>query len=423
MVMFVSACRTSADPVRPKAKPSALPSAEVSLPSAAPPVVAQAPPDSVKLTGHVAIDAGYVISNNGGSIVSNNGGSVLAVGGALVSNNAGNFRLLEAAPTVLPAYGMAVEAFALPDLRPLTVAADQGGKALTAVTSERDGAFTIYVPAALANKLVISGRVPGSSDPRAQVKLLTDVATNGDRALDEDSTLISNYLMEGFVSRVREIITTDDPQRVVESLTLSALSPPVKLALAAVVKEMNQAGLEAGLRTAKPEATLKLARAATLTVVDHLKFDQIMITPAVQANWPFPDAPALPTIVTAMRKTREGAAAKLAADPAYFERQPYFQAANAGKPAGSAYRILKAADLVDFVAREYLYQTISDPGFKMDTALTSVGLPITFDVPADDQADYLLYGANALFVAFGQALVLDQDGAKSEVLAQIKAFR
>jgi hypothetical protein len=405
---LVAACRPGADVVRPKVV--ATPASAKPTASSPPAVVLHAPADTLKLGGRVAIDAGYLVSHNGGNLISNNGSTVLAVGGAIISGNGANYRLAAAPPGELPAYGMAVEALALPDLRALAVAEDQDGKPVKLVYTGKDGTFQLFLPAKLANKVVLRAHVPGSDDPRARVQLLTSAGASAEQVLDEDTTLATSYLLDGFVSRVREILTTDDPDKVLASITQSSYPDPIKEALGDALRELNQAGEEAGLRTAPPEVVERVATLVTRIVVDRVDLPAVMITEAFQPGWPLGPAPALETLTASMRAAREAASAKLAQDPAYFSRQPYMH---------EPYRVLKGADLVDFAAREYLFQTVLDSGSKVTEVYLSLGLPVS-DEAHDDVQDKLFAGANSLFLAFAQALILDQGGAKADALAAIR---
>lgn len=431
-------------------------------------------PDAVRLVGTLRIDADYVVrqhagrlvsdaggvllvgdallSNNGGGligdhgsgVVSNNSGTLVSNnGGTLISNNGGAavthaFGLLadigasaEAAATgaaspaeqgLTPVAGMSVGLRSLADGRAIAVAKDATGQDVFSVPSDARGNYTVYAPASLAGNVLVTAEVPGTQDQRLQYELVTPVHVSARAAaIDEDTALATRYLRESYVADLEHIIA-DDPNVAIDIITVSWTEVPgaVRAAILQLVTDLHAAAVTSGLATAPHADVQRVAQAITDIALARLDLASLRVDESQSTWYTGPQELVIPGVVDIMRQIRVAAAAKLAADPSFFDHQAYIDAAD--QALGKHFQILKPADLGQFIVEAYMSQLDPDDFLKAGQVLASVGL--TKDATTGQRpSDRMLALSDQVIISVAQLLLADQDGARTQAIALASGYK
>jgi hypothetical protein len=388
------------------------------------------------LAGVVRIDAAYAIGAGGARLVSNNGGTAVGAPGRVVSNNTGNlvannggalisdkgsgYALAQAGPTpppvgtILPAAGLVLQARSLRTGEPVALGVDEAGAPVTAVYTNAAGAFEIYVPEG-PDKLVFEARFPGeaAADPRLAYDLLP-AGLPSSLVIDEDTAQVTRYVRDACRGTIAKFVLTDDVETTVNDVVTEAADALVG-PLTDLIREFRGVSAEVGLDKAPPADVQRVAGRMTDVVLDHLALDEVKLQKAYWDDWTGPEEPAIPALVDVMRQVREATTAKLAADPAFFEKQPYLAGANAARPAGTpAYAIRKPADLNAFIVNALVIPNAHHT--ETEEVFTSVGLP-------PYQSLRMYTAVNNYIAVIALTLFANTDGAKDEALAALRAYR
>ncbi|MDB5101015.1 MAG: hypothetical protein JWM80_5436 [Cyanobacteria bacterium RYN_339] len=333
------------------------------------PVASVARLDSVALSGHITLDAGYIVAQGGGNIVAQGGGNIVAQGGgnivaqgggnivaqgggnvisakqdpaalgsqligndgagavaavsaglitndggSLITNDGGSWHLLDVATSsALPAAGMAVQAINLSTGRPILMV-DGKGRVGKWVLSDASGAYQLFIPRSLEGNVLIQAQPPAKlADPRLRLTRLANASQVGEVAVDEPSTLAVAFCRNILISKITPLLfpgleTTVQPTN---------LTPEQRLILETLRKQLDvslQAGDAGSLDDHQRKA---LAIRCSDVVLAKLHFGELKIDRLVE---PFagPDEPALAAIDGVLRKVQDKVRAKLDGDPAFF---------------------------------------------------------------------------------------------------------
>ncbi len=370
--------------------------------------------------GATAIQAaGQVLSNNTGNLIANNSGSLIANNsGSLVGNNGSAYSLAElpappALGTILPAAGLVLTARSLRTGEPVSLGVDAAGEPVTAVLTNSAGTFELYVPQAV-ERLVFEARFPGeaASDRRLAYDLLP-AGAGASLVIDEDTAQVTRYMREALRGTIAKFVLTDDVETTVADVVDDAAEGLIA-PLTALIREFRGVSGEVGLDRAPPAEVQRVATRMTDVLLAHLDLEAVKLTQAYWPDWKGPEEPAIPALIDIMRRVREASTAKLTADAAFFERQPYLAAANAALPAGRPpFAIRKPADL-----NEFLVQALVIPNKHHDETeaiFTSIGV-------ATYQSERLYAAVNNYIGVMTLLLIADTEGAKTDALAVLRAF-
>lgn len=459
--------------------------APASAPPVAPPAPLSRPAGEVLvLRGTVAIDAAYavgsgaaivanhgaaivasgavgIVSNNGGGLISNNGGNLIANNGAgllsnngaglisdrgggivanngagmvttgasnVVANNGAGYRLLQAAPalgTILPAAGAVLGVVGLKDGGLIALGQDAAGQPVHAIFTDAAGAYEVYVPKDLAGNVVVRVRFPREAQAAADARLAYDVITAPTAAtarVDEDTSLATRYLFDAFAGRFREFLTTTDPEATTRALTSAWVGAPPGLQelMLGLVREFRAEAEKVGLDKAPPAEVQGVARRIIETAMAPVDLDAIVVTQASNSLWKWPDEPALRGVTAALRGLREGAATKIAADPGFMAKQPWFVALNAGRT--PPLEVRKPADVGEIMVAEYYVRDMWGSYRKAQAVFDAFGVRVEPGTGID-QVDRISAATSAILTTLGQALITDQDGAKTAALGVVRAWK
>jgi hypothetical protein len=128
--------------------------------------------------------------------------------------------------------------------------------------------------------------------------------------------------------------------------------------------------------------------------------------------------PALDAMTQVFKEAREAATPKLAADPAFFEQQPYFKQANACAP--GRYVIKRPADLSAFLQAEFMVDG-KDPGLYWANQVF-ISLGIELDATGIGLKHRLNTALNELVAATGTVIMANAHGELDEIHRLIAAF-
>jgi hypothetical protein len=331
------------------------------------------------LAGRVTLDASYIVANNGGTLLSDHGASVLgagataAEGGRLIANNGGGLtgktkrRLLaEEQPAygaLLPAAGVELHVRSLTTGQRLPVGVGPDGKPVYGVYSNLAGAYELYVAAEDAANVLVEATVPQTTDPRQQYAVVAP-KEGSDAVIDEDTGLSSRQIQEIFAGRFSQWMVGDPASWLCIISGSSSLPEITRQALTAALTDIHDHAVAAGV-TADPAmapAVRALSWRCAGLILAKLDLSTIKLGSG-DTSWGKTPAetpqPALEAVTHVFRVAREAATPKLAADPKFFDQQPYFKLANACAP--GRYQIKRPSDLNAFLMREYLTDG-TDPG-------------------------------------------------------------
>lgn len=404
---------------------------------------------SIAISGQVRVDAGYLVKAGVGSLVSSNGGSAIALrsghlisgngaslisdkgvgligkvklissnGGTLISDKGIGYRLLQApAPGVmLPAQGMMVAPISLRTGEPIG----------PAVLTDASGGYRVQVPESQRDNVLILAAVPASreddpilQDERMRYSLIA-APEAASQVIDEDTALVTRYMRIIFLERLHQILTTDDmseTERLADVYFAGA--PALKTQLLAILKELRDAAEAVGVDALSPADQWWLAVKTADVLQAQLDLDTLMISSATYPDWTHPPEPAVAALASSFRLVRERAATLMDEDPTFFEAIEWLVAANTGR--ADPYAILRPSDVGDFLVRAYLTKNEEGVIPRTDALLTSIDAHHDALVGVDNRSRIFAVG-NAFLGALVQALMFDQNGAKTEVLETIRAF-
>jgi hypothetical protein len=432
--------------VRPSASPSA------AVPAASTPAsdVPLRKPASASLTlkGTVALDPSYIVATGAGSIIANNGSSVLAVGatqakggqivsnngGGVIANNGGNIianhgaglrALMAAGPAgaLVPAAGMEVGVRSLRTGKALAVGVDGQGQPVYRVYSNLTGGFELYIPAEEAGNVLIETTVPQSTDPRQAYAVLAPTAAAAGQAVDDDAAVVTRFVRDVAVRRFVDYL--EQPPDVSETYYAGIIPDELVGPLRATLGQLRSAAAAAGISAdAKLQpAVWALVAGMTDKQLARLDLGSLVLDHAQVAYWGTCTGEeregAIAGLTALMRQVREGAAARLAADPAAFDQEAYLQLGNACKP--GTYVIKRPADLVGFLVDEYLAPNRYDTDNWRLVVLNSVDA--AYDAKGIDNAKRLYAATAAVAIGVLLPVLTNTDGALDEALARIAAFK
>lgn len=393
------------------------------------------PPDTLPLRGVVAIEASYVISNNGGSLVSNNGGNVLAVGNALVSDHGGGiisdhgggligkvkYRLAATVEvgTLVPVAGMEVGVRSLSSGEALPVMRTADGSPVFTTTTDDTGAYLTYLPEAERGNVLVEAHVPGSQDPRLRYTTLTSSGKEHEQPVDEDSAALAVFIRHSARQRLVELLTARGPEGVGAIITEKWDVPDeVRETMRALFQELRDEAARAGIDQATPEAVEKVAEGAADAVLAQIDLAELQLDPAIFPAWKGPREPALPALQATLARIRTLAAVKLRGNPRYFDNQPYLIEANQG---GQQFQILRAADLSAFIQDAYLASNSAESFNNTRRVYATIG-DVVDPATGFDEVDRMEAAIDAVIQAFGVVLLGDVGGAKERAIARIRAM-
>lgn len=331
----------------------------------------------------VYVGAG-LIGADGGSLIGADGGTLVAAGaGNLIGKR--KLALMQApAParftlgTVLRAAAMEIQVRSMADGKPISLGRDAAGEPVFSVYTNVRGEYAVFLPPDLgAGNVIVSAVVPETRDARLIYGAVTDPRAAEAVTVDEDTSMASAYFREAFISRIeREILLEagganvgDDELEV--ALKVGAIADAIQ-ALRRGVQESGIGDLPDGPRRARV-ATLGDALLAYVPLAELKDVDT--------------GNPALPELAKLMAEVRGEARARLAADPAYFDDQPWMIAANrAATSAGlEPFAIRRPSDLPDFVLRAVLVRNLvgGSTSSSMEKVLKSTYAQLA---PVDGQA-------------------------------------
>ncbi|MDB5095729.1 MAG: hypothetical protein JWM80_150 [Cyanobacteria bacterium RYN_339] len=447
--ILLTACQatvTAAHKATPTVAPTAATGpANTAVASAAPAAILVRPSGAVtELAGTVGMDVGYVVGAGRGQVLSNNGGNVLALGGGgVLSNNGGNlisdhgggvvaaaegnvvagFRLLAGPPArgLLPTAGAVVRVTSLATGLPLTLGVDAQGKPVSAVYSNVQGAFKLFIPASEAGNVLVQVAAPGEGDARLQYDLFADPRASA--MVDDDTDLVTRYVRTVFTARMVTILA-EPGAKALDTILASAdntQNPAVKELLRGIVQDLNGAARAAGVPTSPSDAKVQeLANRLIDVLMSSLgPPGQLQITKLMAPEYPGPDAPVFAALAQVMKSIREGTERKLAEDPGFFKSHLFDFKDGTGALVPAAIPVVKAADPGAYLVKEFLLRNQVN-GFRNADHLM---LDLQADRGADGikHADRLEAGTYALLGAITLALTPD-GAAHAPVLATIKSF-
>jgi hypothetical protein len=418
--------------VKPKAKPSVA-AASTRPEASAVPRLPEGP--TVRLTGKVEVDAHYLLANNAGTLVANNGGSAIVLkGGTLISdnglgliannglglisnnglgliaNNSAGYRTLStdvAVGTVLPVKGMAV----------LPVSMRTGELVGKPVFTDAQGGYSVDVPESLKGSLRLVARVPVSKqddpiaqDPRMQYNLVVETKAAAKASqLDEDSALVTKYLRACVANTIKESMLTEDVPATTERFIKWLKAPELVInALKGMISDLNTAGQAINAKDLSEAELDRIAQRVTDVLLSYIALDTLEVDPVALKRDHVEGATrefAIPAMVDVLKQVRNGAKAKMTADPLHFDSHPMIMAAK--KP----YQIRKPSDLGDFVVEEIMLSLV-DRYDDLKDLFTSI------DVPRH-QAYRLNTLSLAILTTVGQTMLTSSD-AKATMVATIK---
>lgn len=320
----------------------------------------------------IASNGAGIVSSNGGGIVSSNGGGLVSdQGNGIVSSNGGGYHLAQAAEapavgTVLPATGMLVRVKSMITGKYLPLGHDAKGEPVFAVLSGKGGAFEVYVPEGEAGNVILDIRPPEVA-PAANVppppvdrKLIYETLAPpkgaDERPVDEDTALIASYLRLTYALRAMVMLRTPDLDAALEQQRKDLRIPADQFpALVESTKQLRMLSDSRGVDKAPPAAAYALVERMADIVAARMDLDGLMISKETYPKWgDRPPQPAIAAVARSLGRMREGARARMAADPTFFASRPYILAANACKAEADMFTIARPSDIGDFMVREYL---------------------------------------------------------------------
>lgn len=311
----------------------------------------------------ISRDGAGLITNDGGSLI-NNGGSTLIGndGGSLIGNDGGGYHLAAAATTVplgqqLPVGGAQVAVRSLATGLLLPIGQDAAGKPVTTVASNRQGRFELYPPAD-AGLVVVETAFRTTDGKVLAYGTLADTST-GSCQVDEDTQLVTRFLITAYASRIAMLMTTP-PEQLAKNRDLTPFVEIVKpfhdYAMGLNAKQVQAACLRAaGLLLSKP-ASLNHVPVYDLAVINP---DRLAV--AKQRNQDRRLASGKDVIVDVFGSVRHALVTRLRKQDqpeAYFDGLPQVQAyRNTLDP---SFKFRYTTDFLRFVVNAYLTSGLED---------------------------------------------------------------
>ncbi|MDB5097723.1 MAG: hypothetical protein JWM80_2144 [Cyanobacteria bacterium RYN_339] len=442
VLALLSACQAGTRAAVTAARPSPPAKPTASATPAAPPRPLQKPPgDSRLLEGTVQLDAGYmasvavgrplaqafavaeaqllsnnggnIISDNGGGIISDNGGGILSNnGGGIVSNNGGaltskvKFGLLADAPPALgqqlPIAGMALAVVGLGDRKPLPLGVDAAGKPAYVVYSDAQGHYKLFLTQDQTRNVEVVAAVPDNADPRLKYGLVVDLTVAGARSFNEESALASDYLRNAIYEMFATSFT---------STTYGEGGNTAFDRIPAELRPLAEASMMSFVEDAEARKRLSVGRfrRAIRRVADALiarvDLASIQTFPFVtgEGKRELPAGPAIPALEALLKEVDEHAAARMAADPHFFDGKPYVTEANLrravlGLPAVG---IKRPSDVGRFTNEEYAGTSAPGRANSSWAVLADIGL-------SNDKDTALRLTYQSVFVGVLQQIMTDE---------------
>lgn len=387
--------------------------------------------------GIVANNSGGLVANNGGGVIANNAGNLVGKSRYTVPDGGGRKLLADAAGsgaasttgtkpsvgTVLPAAGVEITATSLSTGQLLQLGTDAQGKPVYAIYTNLAGAYTVYLPASVTQNVLISARVPQTTDPRQAYDIVAPPqATHAD--VTEDTGLSTRQLRVFLATHILQFWT--QPPAVGACMVANAknLKGAVKAPLLAALGTFQKAAAAHGLSGAGggTPAAYALALRCADALLARTPLDGLMLSSANGVTWganpgesPEPITQALTECFTTIRTAAQG---QLAQDPHYFEHQADVVTANACAP--GRYTISRPSDASAFVISEYLTNA-SDPGlYAAGGFFADIGARL--DPTGVTTQHKLIVISDALGYALFEALVLNQHGENDAIAALVNAY-
>ncbi len=374
----------------------------------------------------VAAGAGNVISHNGGQVISHNGGQVLSHnGGQVISHNGGQalggatgLRLLAAetppAGALLAAAGVELRVYELASGKAVALGVDAAGQAVYGVLSDAAGHYALHLPVGLAGNVLVRARLPGQADPRLAYDLVSrpGAADGFATVVDEDTAIATRYLRRAFARKLEAVLdsASGDDAALVRALVAGSQASPALAALARqTLSDFRARALAAGVPKAGHHA---LAERATDVLIGRIAVEEITLD-VVNTAWKGDaDEPSLGAMRAILRRLREAAAAKLQADPAFFDAKTYVVKANALQPAGTPpLRVRKAADLGEILVDVFFAGLDAASLQYVTDAFIDLQIPYT-------EVDHLFAAASGIGLRLGTSFLADEE-ARAAVFAAI----
>ncbi|MDB5099864.1 MAG: hypothetical protein JWM80_4285 [Cyanobacteria bacterium RYN_339] len=250
-------------------------------------IVAQGGGNVVAPASLIGQDAGGIISNDGASIVSNDGNSIISNDGNSIISNDGNsvisndgaslvkktWALLAAAANsheMRPAAGMAVYVRSLSTHQPIALGQDPAGKPVYAVYTDLKGNYELYLPPELQDNVEVVSFLPGQADQRLHLAQIAPTAST-DTPVDEDTSVVVNYLRFGFRQFTTQLMQGDQ-EKLVATLHLKELVvvPGWEIALKDLTDRVKAAKLD---KIADPVRRNRVADRISDIVLGHTRLD------------------------------------------------------------------------------------------------------------------------------------------------------
>ena len=383
--------------------------------------------------GLIANNGGGLIANNGGGLIANNGGGLISDNGlGVVGQNgasqpfsaAGAFSLRgrglqQAAPAApqagTPAAGMRLFVVDLRDGRPVPLGLDAAGAPVHAIYTDARGRYVVALPPALRSNVVVVAQAPELRDPRLTLGLLAATGAAGAAAvLTEAEALATAQFRSLLVTQLDALVAKDTGGSLFPERFSAQIPEAVRARAESVVAELRTHYKAAGVPTMPAAERRRIIQAAADVVCAGVDFAAIEIDTAMTA-YRGPGGPALPALAAFMTRLAEGAAARLAEDPAWFDGRPYMQEVNARRAAAGLppLAIVRPADAPAFMLREYMSQVDQDAQEKGEPMLDDLGVS-----PADRlRLRGIIYG---LYQAVGMAFIFD-DEVKAAIFERLRS--
>jgi hypothetical protein len=378
-----------------------------------------------------------VISEHGGGLISDKGSGVIAQSATSLTGAKRGYALFEASiaspaqmpkavyGTQVPAAGMQIGVLSLATRQRLPVGVDSAGNPVFSVYTNLKGGYEIYLPTAEQGNVLIVTNVPATNDLRQHYDLITATGSTASAIVDEDTALVTRYVRAAFVTRLAHLFVDDPNVAICAVISADTYPAPLVAAMTTLVRQIHAAALKAGVHgDAVTDAAVRaLATRCADATLARLDLSTFKLEKSTSPYWgehnplevtePFTEA-----MVKVMKAVREKSTARLAIDPGFFEKEPYFSTAVACKP--GAYSIKKPSDVNAFIVDEFLSENSADAIEWSRVILRSL------DVGADESGiaydRRLSVASNAVAGGFSIAFVTNQNGVQDLVLQLISAF-
>ncbi len=332
----------------------------------------------------IGADGASLVGADGASLVGADGASLVGADGAsLVGADGASFRLAQAQPqpqaptpvagTQLPAAGLRVSVVRLSDHTYLPLGLDAAGQPVHAVYSNAQGAYEVWIPATERGNVAVVASVPGQTDARLNLNLLTEPGQGGALAVDEVSALTARYLRLGLTRRLA--VSMKSPELAIgllafESSFVGTPSDPGKPApvgspywrVTQLLAQIAAVAKEAGIPEDAPDEVWEAAAQRCVdATLGRIPLHELVIRSEDLREKAGDGQSVVAALDEGTRVLHEGAALKLRAQPGFFTQQFLETVVNAPikgfaevAPIGDwAGRIRKPGDVGEFTLVEY----------------------------------------------------------------------